>query len=401
MNRTILINSLIAKLKAKSYLEIGLCQHLNFDRIVCQRKVGVDPVTGDLKGYTNCFKQTSDEFFARSKEKFDVIFIDGLHEANQVSRDINGALNHLSTGGYIVCHDMNPIKEEHQTVPFRGGAWNGDCWKAFVQARATLESLEMYVIDIDQGCGIIHARPGARPIVLHDDLTYANLEKYRQDWLNLISWDKFNKDILSDSLNCKLQAYVGDPSDPETNFALGLHYHALGQTASAVSFYIRTAEKSSDQLFQYEALLRASMCFAEQGTRGLSVRGLLQRAITILPKRPEAHFLLARWFERENSVEGWVNCYTQAVLAEAICEFDGPAISRLRTFIDYPGRYGLRFERAVSAWWIGQCEESRNLFLELITGVNMDRIHRTAVINNIRFMEKHTGRQLLAPEIVP
>ena len=45
-----------------------------------------------------------------------------------------------------------------------------------------------------------------------------------------------------------LHKYIESPEDPEANFALGLHYHSIDQTASAVSFYLRAAERSGDPL---------------------------------------------------------------------------------------------------------------------------------------------------------
>lgn len=33
--------------------------------------------------------------------------------------------------------------------------------------------------------------------------------------------------------------------------------------------------------------------------------------------------------------------------------------------VDYPGKYGILFERAVSSWWCGLCDDSRKYFLEL------------------------------------
>ena len=119
--------------------------------------------------------------------------------------------------------------------------------------------------------------------------------------------------------------------------------------------------------------------------------------MTILPKRPEAYFLLARWWEREGQVESWVNCYSYASMGEQLCDFNSPP---LRSDVEYPGEYGLRFEKAVSAWWVGLCEESRDLFLDLLENYAMDRSHRQACINNLRFMEGKTGRKLIPDSLL-
>ena len=69
-----LINEIIIKKKYTDYLEIGCFDNDCFSKININNKTGVDP----LKGGT--IKKTSDEFFKTNSNKFDIIFIDGLHE---------------------------------------------------------------------------------------------------------------------------------------------------------------------------------------------------------------------------------------------------------------------------------------------------------------------------------
>ena len=104
MNRTDIINAIARKIKAKSYLEIGVDNGINFASIKCDRKVGVDP-NPRMPGI---HPMTSDTFFAQNDETFDLIFIDGLHIFEQVYRDIENALKVLNPNGYIICHDTNP-----------------------------------------------------------------------------------------------------------------------------------------------------------------------------------------------------------------------------------------------------------------------------------------------------
>lgn len=186
MLRTDIINLLIKKINAKKYLEIGISDGINFSKINCEYKLGVDPNIESPATYHT----TSDKFFEKNIENFDVIFIDGLHHADQVYRDILNSLDVLNDGGYIVCHDMNPQEEEHQVIPFNGGFWNGDCWKSFVQLKRERSDLEMYVIDTDCGCGII--KKGKQNILIgNQKLTWQNFKINRKYWLNLISVNEF------------------------------------------------------------------------------------------------------------------------------------------------------------------------------------------------------------------
>lgn len=196
--RNEIIQKLINKIDAQSYLEIGLGDGAMFNNIKCSKKYGVDPQFGNYqyeKG-TECaikptHQMTSDEFFEQNKETFDVIFIDGMHESAYAERDINNALSCLSDGGYIICHDMNPHTKESQIVPRIQGYWHGDVWKAWVNIRQTNPNVNMCVITEDCGLGVI--QKGSQELLdLRDlDITYENLEKHRKQWLNLISVDEF------------------------------------------------------------------------------------------------------------------------------------------------------------------------------------------------------------------
>ena len=394
MNRTSLINSLIAKIGAKSYLEIGVHQGENFNKICCANRTAVDPVPPPpITGEYKYFHSTSDEFFNSIDDDytFDVIFIDGLHTAAQVKLDISNAMKRLNTGGFILCHDMNPLIEAHQTPEYNGGHWNGDCWKAFVELRTKNKDWNFATVDTDQGCGVIWKGVG-NTFTNSLPLTWNNFNQNRAKWLNLISAQRFVNDILGGAqLPILLNTYLGDPNYDENNFALALYYDGIGQKASAISFYIRAAERSSNVLLQYESLVRAALCFISQGTRGLSVRGLLQRAMALLPKRPEAYFLLSRWWERDATVEGWVNGYTLASMGLTIAD---DTSSPLRTWVEYPGPYGLMFEKAVAGWWVGQCAEARDIFSDLLLNYNLDEGHRVSVINNLKHLKSYTPEMI-------
>ena len=153
MTRWEIINFFILTRGYKSFLEIGTAKGDTFNRVIAERKVSVDPDTSTAATY----HMTSDEFFMEHQDKFDIIFIDGLHLCQQVYSDITNGLSHLNRNGTIVMHDCHPYTYMMQ-VPIPKIAesqwWTGDVWKAFVRARATLP-YEMYVIDDDLGCGVI------------------------------------------------------------------------------------------------------------------------------------------------------------------------------------------------------------------------------------------------------
>ena len=202
MTRTEIINSLIRKYNYKSYLEIGVNTPLqpgyNWIGIKIQTKHGVDP------NVETTFQMTSDEFFEKHvAQKYDIIFIDGLHIFEQVYKDIINSLKYLNDNGTIVVHDCNPIEEITQRRKRASDAWHGDVWKSILKLRTEEKNLEVFTVDTDEGCGII--RKGSQELLLADkniniyDFSY--LEKNRENVLNLISVDSFKEKYIKNKIS--------------------------------------------------------------------------------------------------------------------------------------------------------------------------------------------------------
>ena len=106
MKRTDIINAFIQKYGYKSYLEVGTQDPAsNFDLIEIEHKISIDPFPiGEVT-----FIGTSDEYFESITDniKYDIIFIDGLHHSDQVLKDIENSLNHLSENPDILYSDAN------------------------------------------------------------------------------------------------------------------------------------------------------------------------------------------------------------------------------------------------------------------------------------------------------
>ena len=186
-----------------------------------------------------------------------------------------------------------------------------------------------------------------------------------------------------DDLQLHLNNFIRDPEDSINNLVLARYYHTIGQTASAISYYIRTAERTEDKTLMYTCLLIASECFDSQGCRNNSVKGMLQTAVALLPERPEGYFLLSRFYERDGNHH---DAYLISSIGLEVAYTDLP---ELPLPVDYPGTYGILFERAVSSWHTGLCDDSRKYFLELRNNYwdIMDPIHKQSVLNNLKFLK--------------
>lgn len=197
MTRTEIINGLIEKNKYTSYLEIGVNTPsqpgYNWVGIKIPVKHGVDP------NVETTYKMTSDEFFDNHiSQKYDIVFVDGLHLHEQVYRDIVNSLNNINENGTIVVHDCNPITEITQRRERASDAWHGDVWKAIVQLRMENPNIEINTVNTDEGCGII--RKGIQELLNvsenEDYYDYSFLEKNRETAINLISVKTFKEKYL-------------------------------------------------------------------------------------------------------------------------------------------------------------------------------------------------------------
>lgn len=153
---TELLNYIADKIAAETYLEIGVHSGRdNLDLINVNRRIGVDPNPAAQAE----FYMGSDRFFAENRSltgSIDLAFVDGLHEARQVIRDIRNCWEFLSEKGVIVVHDASPYSEELTHIPRDRVEWCGDVYRAV----AAVESPK-FTVDCDYGCCVIRKRDGA------------------------------------------------------------------------------------------------------------------------------------------------------------------------------------------------------------------------------------------------
>ncbi len=77
-------------------------------------KISFTKVFKNFKKNISCIKNikinytqdTSDNFFKKNKNKYNLIYIDGLHEYSQVKRDFVNSFNCLDVNGIIICDDF-------------------------------------------------------------------------------------------------------------------------------------------------------------------------------------------------------------------------------------------------------------------------------------------------------
>ncbi len=175
------VNKAINKFDNCKYLEIGTLKNDLFNSIPLpmHSKFGVDPVSGGN------YRMTSDLFFEKYKNlKFDVIFIDGLHEYKACQNDILNSIKVITENGIIFIDDVLPKNELEQKVPRAQSYWLGDVWKVAVELNNSI-NIDFKIIDVDSGIGVIKLK---KNFVYNKmpDLTYATYDNF------LLHYEKFN-----------------------------------------------------------------------------------------------------------------------------------------------------------------------------------------------------------------
>jgi hypothetical protein len=179
------INWLIETNKYQSYLEIGTHRNATFDKILCDKKVGVDP------SFNTTFKMKSDTFFKQNSDKFDIVFIDGNHTSLQVRKDILNSLDVLSVGGSIVLHDVNPREER-----LLQSQLCNDAWWAFAELRTERTDLFMCTFPFDH-LGYICVGT-QEPYSNKIEKSWKYLNDNRIELMNEIEWLNFVKIISNE-----------------------------------------------------------------------------------------------------------------------------------------------------------------------------------------------------------
>jgi tetratricopeptide (TPR) repeat protein len=185
---------------------------------------------------------------------------------------------------------------------------------------------------------------------------------------------------MENNITNLIQLLSLNPTNAELNFKIAKEYEDIGQLATAISFYLKCAEFNieKNKTLAYFSLLRAGDCFQKQGQRDYSVSNSYLQAIQLMPHRPEAYLYLSRFHER---LGHWQECYTFAEIGLMFSK-DIEA-SKL---VDYPGRFALVFQKAISGWHIGRQDETKTLLLEVAATKNLPEHYWISIINNFNML---------------
>jgi len=195
--------------------------------------------------------------------------------------------------------------------------------------------------------------------------------------------------INTNDLQQALIVYAKDTENAENNFNLAIEYEKLGHTAPALSYFLRCAERSDDDLLAYEALIHGAICYQSQGGRDLTAKTLYQHAVLLLSERPEAYGLLSRFCADRSQ---WQDAYIYSSMGLKYIENVYP---NLRCNCEYDGKIGLNFEHARASWEWGKVDQSVNLMYEIYES-NHSKYSEKAKLFLVN-CKKWDGREKSAP----
>jgi hypothetical protein len=219
MNRLTVLRDLMRQRGLTNYLEIGVLNGHIFFRVRSRFKVAVDPhfafgpvrkagklLLNPFNLFNQYFQKSSDEFFAQdaarvfARDRVQLALIDGMHEYEFALRDVENTLHHAAPECVILLHDCNPLTGE-AACSFRewesrrfAGTWNGDVWKTILHLRSLRSDLTAFVLDDDQGLGVVVRRRNEQPLPYTKaqirSFTYEDFDANREHWLDLrpASW---------------------------------------------------------------------------------------------------------------------------------------------------------------------------------------------------------------------
>tara|TARA_B100001758_G_scaffold2877_1_gene2338 strand:- start:4642 stop:5301 length:660 start_codon:yes stop_codon:yes gene_type:complete len=207
--RHFIINKLFKKYNFDNpnYLEIGVWEGETFSKVLSNNKDGVDPEQYCSSDYVN-YKMTSDEFFSKhNNKKYDFIFIDGLHTAFQVTKDLYNSINCINDNGIIMLDDVYPHNEYEQEALNlnKSGAQTGDVWKSIYNYFDILKEISEEILffkNSERGNLVFKIKKNnIKNIVIDNTIPTKNIDGWYQgndkEWLKYDYKNHFNDYYLN------------------------------------------------------------------------------------------------------------------------------------------------------------------------------------------------------------
>lgn len=149
----------------KSYLELGVAngETLSLINKHVQFVLGIDIADQRIDKSTRFAEMSTDRFFEHLEKhgynpSYDCIFIDALHEYEQLKRDFENSLSYLSPYGIIILDDTDPVDQRHTSPEICG-----DAYKIIDYIRTVHPDLDIVTLPVwEKGMSIVRRKKELR-----------------------------------------------------------------------------------------------------------------------------------------------------------------------------------------------------------------------------------------------
>ena len=144
------------------------------------------------------YKKYRSDFLKPKLIHFESVCFSYNDDGKQTIKDINNAIQSIQDNGIILIHDCLPKKIWNQIVPRIYGHWNGDVWKAIVEAR-TYNNIETFTCIADHGLGVILKRKNSKILNIKNkdfkNLKFSDYYKNHKEFMNPVAYEQLKKII--------------------------------------------------------------------------------------------------------------------------------------------------------------------------------------------------------------
>jgi hypothetical protein len=173
LSRFEVVQSFLDLFECPAFLEIAVFQSDTFDRVAAPIKVLVDQnsvceATNRIENLqkTRVFRLTSDQYFyenTHEQNKFDVIYIDGLHTFEQSLRDLLNSIACLNPNGVIIIDDIIPnsyvaslpdlalVSRLRTQMGMQDVSWMGDVFKLVFLIQSSFQQYSYATVQENRG----------------------------------------------------------------------------------------------------------------------------------------------------------------------------------------------------------------------------------------------------------
>tara|TARA_Y100000389_G_scaffold12878_1_gene11529 strand:+ start:2742 stop:4640 length:1899 start_codon:yes stop_codon:yes gene_type:complete len=178
-----------------------------------------------------------------------------------------------------------------------------------------------------------------------------------------------------------LLRYINNPHSDYNCFYLAREYEIEKQYALAKSYYLKCCDNTIYDELAYESLIRIGYCLGGMDGRDEKCVSAYEHAISTLPDRPEAYYILSLYYSWRNNFK---KSYLYSELALHNCDIKN---YRLYFETQYKGVNYSLFQKAYTGSKIGKMIESIEIYNDLLCK-DIDDNLRIIVNNNLNYVIK-------------